>query len=210
MISFDRERELELIITNQLSNTYFNQFDNEIIKSDEIGHSHGPGIQKAVCSILKNNCSVSFEVDKKGIKKKRAFSDIVWENLPTNIKFGVSVGSPNLVSMKRMLKKVNENYLDSYYVIFVHYDVSTHQIKTRIVNILQFTDCLEYNGGPGQIMVQQAKFNIEYGNYVSKKRSLKSYNEIKKDINTLYVNRMERHIQTKQRQLDNHKKKYGI
>jgi hypothetical protein len=208
VFTFGQEREIEKYLEKELS-PYFKDFESELLKSDEIGHTHGPKIQKEVGILLSKKYNVKYELDKKGKPKKRAFSDNIIEENYNNVKFGISVGGPNLVAMNKMVKNVNDNNLMCYYTTFVHYDIIKKTIKVRFVNILQFTDCLSYNGGPGQIMVQQAKFNSEYEKYVISQRPNFDSKKMIKEINLLYVSGMEKHIILKSKQLQKHKEKYS-
>jgi len=199
VFTFEQEREIEDFLVKKIS-SYFNNFDDELLKSDEIGHSHAPGVQKKVGTLLSELYEVSYETNKKGKKKKRAFSDNLIMGNPNNVKFGVSVGQPNLVSMNRMITNVIEHNLSCYYVTIVFYDRHTKQIKIKFVNILQFMDCLAYNAGPGQIMLKQEKFNKEYEKYIKGERNVINKKDINNKLIDLYVTEIDKHVELRQKQ----------
>ena len=85
-LTFTEERTIENFLTKKLPESYFKNFDEEIQKSDEIGHSHGPGVQKIVGKLLSEHCELDYEKDKKGNPIKRAFSDNIIKGNPNNVK----------------------------------------------------------------------------------------------------------------------------
>jgi hypothetical protein len=209
-LTFTEERTIENLLTKKLPESYFKNFDEEIQKSDEIGHSHGPGVQKIVGKLLSEHCELDYEKDKKGNPIKRAFSDNIIKGNPNNVKFTTknSSGQPNLVSMNRMIKHVFENHNDTYYVTVVHYDMTTKTVDVKLVNILQFIDCLSYNSGPGQIMIKTEIFDSEYKKYIKNERPVKDYYQITKELAPLVILEREKHIQLRQEQLIDFKSKY--
>jgi hypothetical protein len=201
MLNFEQEREIEIFLGKNLIN-YFNDFDYEMLKSDEIGHTHGPGVQKKVGEILSEKYDVTFECHKNGKKKKRAFSDNLIMGNPNNVKFGISVGYPNIVSMRRMINNVVEKNLIVYYLTIVFYSVITKLTEVKFVNILQFLDCLSFNAGTGQIMLKQDKFNKEYEKYLKGERKDLNDTEIQRGLLKLCIDEFDKHILLKQEQRD--------
>lgn len=201
MLNFEKEREIEIFLGKNLID-YFNDFDYEMLKSDEIGHTHGPGVQKKVGEILSEKYDVTFECHKNGKKKKRAFSDNLIMGNPNNVKFGISVGNPNIVSMRRMINNVVEKNLMAYYLTIIFYSVITKLTEVKFVNILQFLDCLAFNAGTGQIMLKQDKFNKEYNKYLKGERKDLSDREIQRGLLKLCIDEFDKHILLKQEQRD--------
>lgn len=201
MLNFEQEREIEIFLGKNLID-YFNDFDYEMLKSDEIGHTHGPGVQKKVGEILSEKYDVTFECHKNGKKKKRAFSDNLIMGNPNNVKFGISVGYPNIVSMRRMINNVVEKNLIVYYLTIVFYSVITKLTEVKFVNILQFLDCLSFNAGTGQIMLKQDKFNKEYEKYLKGERKDLNDTEIQRGLLKLCIDEFDKHILLKQEQRD--------
>jgi hypothetical protein len=209
-LTFDQERKIEQYLTEKLSQEYFVDFDTEIKKSDEVGHSHGPGVQKIVGKLLSEHFDIDYEKDKRGKHKKRSFSDNIIQGYPNNVKFTViDSGSPNLVSMNRMIDHVFKLNNDTYYVTIVHYDIPTKVLKVTFVDILQFVECLRYNSGPGQIMINQEKFYLEYKKYLKNEKSVKDYGQITKELSPLVILEREKHIALRQKQLTDFKNKYS-
>ena len=69
-LTFEEQRKVELYLQEELSKGYFKNFLQEIEKTDEIGHSHGPGVQKEVAKLLSNMFEVTFILDNKNNKKR--------------------------------------------------------------------------------------------------------------------------------------------
>lgn len=207
--TFYQERQIESFLKEKLHDSYFVDFDSEIEKSDEIGHSHGPGVQKIVGKLLSDHLEVEYEKNKKGENKKRAFSDNIINGFINNVKFTIKEnGCPNLVSMNRMIKHVFDKKNDTYYVTMIYYNIINKLIDVKFVNILQFIDCLIYNSGPGQMMIKQELFISEYNKYINNLRPIKNYSEITKDLAQLIVVERQKHITLRQKQLDIFKKNY--
>jgi len=209
-LTFDQERKIEQYLTQKLSEEYFANFDIEIKKSDELGHSHGPGVQKMVGKLLSEHFDITYEKDKNGKPKKRSFSDNLIQGHPNNVKFTIiNSGSPNLVSMNRMINHVFNSKNDTYYVTIVHYDIPTQVLKVNFVNILQFVESLRYNSGPGQIMINQERFYSEYEKYLKNEKPVKDYEQIAKELAPLVILEREKHIALRTKQLKDFKNKYS-
>jgi hypothetical protein len=208
MFSFDEEREIELYLEEKL-NPYFIKFLNRVDKSDEIGHTEGPSLQKEVGRVLSEKYQIDYVLDKKGKKKTRAFADNIVDGRYNNVKFTIKNSStPNIGSMNRMIEHVLEEKNQVYYVTIVHFNLETKTIKVYFVNILQYVDCLGYDSGTGQIMVNQKKFHKEYQKYIQGKKETKTTLEIEKKILELAIKQQERHIQRKTKKLEGLKNKY--
>jgi hypothetical protein len=206
--SFDEEREIEKFIKYEISE-YFENFDDEMEKSDEIGHSHGPGVQKKVGSILEKKYSVVYETDKKGKKKKRAFSDIILNDIPINVKFTVKEnGQPNLTSGNRMVKHVLDGKNYDYMVLTVYYNTINKEISVKFVNILQFLECVNYDNGTGQMMISQDKFNKQYNKFIDGEKIKKEFYQIREELINLKLKKSEQHIKLKEKELEKFKNKY--
>lgn len=206
--TFEEERELEKYTTKELE-SFFVNFSNKINESNEIGHSEAPKVQIEVNKILNKKYNIDFIKDDKGEIKKRGFSDNIIEGNSNNVKFTTEdKGQPNLVSIKRMFYHFLEKGDDIYFVTIVHYCKNKKEITTKFVNSLQFVDCFSYNTGTGQIMIDQRKFNLAYTDYLENKRKVKTYDEIKSELFSLYLNQMDKHIQLKLKELNDFKKKY--
>jgi len=209
ILTFEQERNIEKYLEKRLTESYFLDFESEISKSDEIGHSHGPGVQKMVGTILSEIHNVEYDTQKHGGRTKRSFSDNVLEGNPNNVKFTVMTeGSPNMVSMKRMLKHVEDDGNQTYYTTTVYFDSQTRKVKVKFVNLLQFTNCLRFNSGPGQIMLNQKQFDTEYTKYMNGSYTVKTFDQIRESLTNLYIEEAQRHIELRMKQLQDFKKKY--
>jgi hypothetical protein len=207
--SFKEEREIENHVESGMGE-YMNYLKEVESKSDELGHSHGPGVQKEVGKILSEKYDVKNILNKNGTKRKRAFADNIIEGFFNNVKFtSTDKGNPNLCSMNRMIKHVLEECNSEYYVTIVKYLVNLKNWEVQFVNILQFIDCLTYDSGTGQIMISQKNFEIEYKKYLKGERKSKEFNIIYDELFNMAVNKRKSHIVLKTKQLDNFINKFN-
>ena len=70
-------------------------------------------------------------------------------------------GRPNVVSMEKLLNYLLRRWIDSYYLLIVKFDISkrseiTH--RTYFFDLLDWTDFVTYDAGPGQIMLKEQDF----------------------------------------------------
>lgn len=137
----------------------------ELISNKEPGHHIADYVDDRTTSLLKIHLDTRYEGDRKGALKKRSMGDI-WvrsEGIfnPVNVKSGLlgSKGQPNVVSMQKLLDYIFKGWIDSYYLLIIKFDTSsriTHQ--TYFVDLLEWTDFIAYDAGPGQIMLHEQDF----------------------------------------------------
>ena len=137
----------------------------ELISGKEPGHRMADYVDDRTTSLLKVNLDTRYEGDRKGFPKKRSMGDI-WINSqgifnPINVKSGLlgSKGQPNVVSMQKLLDYIFQCWIDSYYLLIIKFDTSsgiTHQ--TYLVDLLDWTEFIAYDAGPGQIMLHEQDF----------------------------------------------------
>ena len=139
----------------------------DLISGKEPGHRMADYVDDRTTSLLKVNLDTRYEGDPKakGTPKKRSMGDI-WINSqgiynPLNVKSGLlgSKGLPNVVSMQKLLDYIFKNWIDSYYLLIIKFDISasiTHQ--TYLVDLLDWIDFISYDAGPGQIMLHEQDF----------------------------------------------------
>ena len=137
----------------------------ELISNKEPGHHIADYVDDRTTSLLKIHLDTRYEGDRKGVLKKRSMGDI-WvrsEGIfnPVNVKSGLlgSKGQSNVVSMQKLLDYIFKGWIDSYYLLIVKFDVSapiTH--RTYLVDLLDWTDFIAYDAGPGQIMLHEQDF----------------------------------------------------
>lgn len=138
-----------------------------ILGGKEVGHTISSHIDVATSEFLKSaGYPVKYEVySGTEDKTKRSFGDIWIEEdgkmNPINIKTGIlGKGNPNMVSMERVRTSfVVEKEIEAYYLAIIKFSVNDAQEITPVVyfiDALNFIDYLNYNMGPGQIMMKEA------------------------------------------------------
>lgn len=137
----------------------------DLISGKEPGHRMADYVDDRTTSLLKVNMDTRYEGDRKGSPKKRSMGDI-WVHSqgifnPINVKSGLlgSKGQPNVVSMQKLLDYIFQRWIDSYYLLIIKFDITsriTHQ--TYLVDLLDWTEFIAYDAGPGQIMLHEQDF----------------------------------------------------
>lgn len=134
----------------------------------EIGHRIADSVDERTTNLLKGRYETRFEHDASGKKRPRSMGDIwlKFEGIfhPINVKAGEanSNGQPNMTAMGKLLESLLTRQIDSYYLLIVKFTLP--KSSTSIIPIVYFVDMLDYldymtfNSGPGQIMMQEAKF----------------------------------------------------
>ena len=122
-------------------------------------------------ALLKVELDTRYEGNSNGSVKKRSMGDI-WVRSgriynPINVKSGLQDmrGQPNVVSMEKLLNYLFRCWIDSYYLLIVKFDISkrsdiTHE--TYFFDLLDWTDFVTYDAGPGQIMLKEQDFYDAY------------------------------------------------
>ena len=177
----------------------------EIIDGKEPGHRMADFVDDRTTDLMKVNLDVRYEGNRNGSVKKRSMGDI-WVYSqgmfnPLNVKSGLQGmgGQPNLVSMKKLLDYILKRWIDSYYLLIIKFDLSdeiTH--KTYLVDLLEWTECITYDAGPGQIMLREQEFyqKVESGHRPTH-RSIHEKTEIlfrlfERQVEALFRNRQAR------------------
>ena len=135
----------------------------------EIGHRIADSVDERTTNLLRGRYDTRFEYDASGSKRPRSMGDI-WLKFngifhPINVKAGEfgSSGQPNMTAMGKLLESLLTRQIDSYYLLIVKFSLPK-SASAVIVPTVYFVDMLEYlvymtfNSGPGQIMMQEAKF----------------------------------------------------
>ena len=160
----------------QLTDEYWNVHvtDQEFIsriQGKEPGHRVADYVDEQTSTMLKAKMRAKFELDPKTLgPRKRSMGDVwVFETgayHPINIKAGLlgAGGQPNVVSMQKVLDYIFRQWIDSYYVLIVKFDGTKEPIAHRsyLIDMLDWIEFLEYNAGPGQIMLKEAPFYEAY------------------------------------------------
>ena len=137
-----------------------------IARGKEIGHKLADLVDEKTTELLTRHHIVAQERDKEGHKRQRGMGDL-WlrENgiyHAINVKTGVagSEGSPNLVSLKKVLKAIMTRQIDSYYLLIVKMQINGETITPSVylVDMLDWLDYVTFDSGPGQMMLRAAGF----------------------------------------------------
>lgn len=137
----------------------------ELISGKEPGHRMADYVDDRTTSLLKVHLDTRYEGDGKGNVKKRSMGD-VWVRSsgifnPVNVKAGLQGmnGQPNLVSMQKLLNYIFKRWIDSYYLLIIKFDITSQlSHKAYLVDMLDWTDYITYDAGPGQIMLREKDF----------------------------------------------------
>jgi hypothetical protein len=86
---------------------------------------------------------------------------------PVNVKTGVkepgrrSNGQPNLVALNKLTKAVAERWIDSYYLLFVHFVATTPEtVRVALADLLHIAeDYAHFDSGTGQFMLKAGKYD---------------------------------------------------
>lgn len=137
----------------------------ELISGKEPGHRMADYVDDRTTALLKVHMDTRYEADVDGEPMKRSMGD-VWVHSndmfnPINVKAGLQAmsGQPNLVSMQKLLDYIFKAWIDSYYLLIIKFDIGdaiTH--KAYLVDLLDWTDFIAYDAGPGQIMLRERDF----------------------------------------------------
>jgi hypothetical protein len=131
-------------------------------KTKEAGQSYANKVEELVIQALKNSIYgryLSQEPHINGKVQKRPQADTLWKNAPFNVKLTfMEYGSPNMGSAKRLIKKLRENIISQYYIIYVMVDKDTKKVQVRIFDLLDNLNFIRIDAGPGQMMLDLKKF----------------------------------------------------
>jgi hypothetical protein len=134
-------------------------------REKERGHSMADFVDERTTALLEAHFVTRFQSDKGGARRARSMGD-VWLKSggifnPINVKSGVSGanGQPNLVSLKKLLRALLADQIDSYYLLFVKFELTgAVRPKVLLVDLLDHLDWTSYDDGPGQMMLLEQKF----------------------------------------------------
>ena len=177
----------------------------ELIEGKEPGHRMADYVDDRTSALLKVNLDTRYEGNANGSIKKRSMGDI-WVHSqdifnPLNIKSGLQHmnGQPNVVSMQKLLDYIFHRWIDSYYLLIIKFDISgpiTH--KTYLIDLLDWTDFITYDAGPGQIMLRERDFyHAADSGHVPRGRPIEDkvaslFELLEQQIEALFANRIKR------------------
>lgn len=157
-----KEEELKQIV-EKLSEFWKNKrkYTTEFIQmlnNKESGHSIADYVDAETCKELELlNKKLMYE------NNKRSMGDfwIIDQNnnsyTPVNIKTGTSSdGSPNIVSINKLIDRLSKNEIDSYYLLIIKFTESKH-VDVFFINLIDYLEFTTFDLGPGQLMLKEKK-----------------------------------------------------
>jgi hypothetical protein len=142
----------------------------DIAKGKEIGHKLADLVDEKTTALLTVKYLTRRQRDPAGRARSRSMGDLWLHDNgiyhPVNVKLGIvgKEGRPNLVSLKRVLGALMARQIDSYYLLTVKMQVGDAEIIPSVyfVDMLDFLDYVAFDSGPGQMMLEAARFFNEY------------------------------------------------
>jgi len=136
-----------------------------LTRGKERGHRMADFVDERTTELLDAHFVTRFQSGRGGAARARSMGD-VWLKSgglfnPINVKTGVSGsnGQPNLVSLKKLLRALLNDQIDSYYLLFVKFElVETVKPKVVLVDLLDHLEFATYDDGPGQMMLRESEF----------------------------------------------------
>jgi hypothetical protein len=136
-----------------------------LTRGKERGHRMADFVDERTTELLDAHFVTKFQSGKGGAARARSMGD-VWLKSggifnPINVKTGVSGsnGQPNLVSLKKLLRALLNDQIDSYYLLFVKFELEDAvKPKVVLVDLLDHLDFATYDDGPGQMMLRESEF----------------------------------------------------
>lgn len=144
----------------------------DIAQGKETGHRIADYVDEKTTSFMEAYYPIAHERDDKGKAKPRSMGDFWLKDNgiyhPVNVKTGMSnAGNPNMVALRKVLRHILQSQIDSYYLLmikFAHGDEQTPGVPVvYLVDMLDYTEYLSFDSGPGQIMLKASMFfdNVE-------------------------------------------------
>jgi len=138
----------------------------EMARGHEIGHRIADLVDEKTTALLTVNHLTKHQHSVRGARRVRSMGD-VWLDQngicsPINVKTGIvgREGQPNLVSLKKLMRALIGNQIDSYYLLMIKFDLSQvpPQCTTYFVDMLDYLDFVTFDSGPGQAMLKAVPF----------------------------------------------------
>lgn len=139
-----------------------------IAKGKEVGHKIGDMVDEKTTDILKacGEFTIKHQIDSEGNANTRSMGDLWLQSNgvynPINIKAGEhgKAGQPNLVSLKRVITRLLNHQIDSYYLLIMKIENKGGAFVPHVylVDMLDYLDFVTFNSGPGQMMLKEAQF----------------------------------------------------
>lgn len=178
-MAIDAKTRMEVVrVTTEMWNEKAKN-DGEFLrltKGKERGHRMADFVDERTTGLLQSKFVTRFQTGKGGSARARSMGD-VWLKCggifnPINVKTGISGsnGQPNLVSLKKLLRALIAEQIDSYYLLFVKFELAESvRPKVFLVDLLAHLEFATYDDGPGQMMLLEEKFfsAMEHGHNIS-------------------------------------------
>lgn len=137
----------------------------ELSQGSERGHRIADHVGDVTTSLLKTRFEARYQASHKGSRQSRSMGDI-WLRSggiynPVNVKTGEyeKNGQPNLVSLKKLLRALLADQIDSYYLLIVKFKLDhTPKFWTFFVDLLDYLKFATFDSGPGQMMLKEREF----------------------------------------------------
>ena len=201
MIPINNQRKIENVLQPILHDYFQGEDAQSLLGEKESGHVMGTIIEDR-CGVFlsENGWDIVKEVNKLGEEKARAHSDfniVIKTNVNrVNVKFsGEKNGQPNICSIRRVLDSLHKGEIDAYYLLKVKHNRLTNTTQVFFVDVLDYLDCVTYNGGTGQLMLKEKNFYETYGNVPER-----TLEEKRIMLFDLYDTKMNEHIILKEKQ----------
>jgi hypothetical protein len=138
----------------------------------ERGHGLADWVEDVTVEMLEEELDgrVAYE-HRNGERRKRSIGDL-WIECggiynPVNIKTGVkepgkrSTGQPNLVALNKLTKAVAQRWIDSYYLLFIHFVTTRPEtVEVALADLLHIAeDYAHFDSGTGQFMLKAGKYD---------------------------------------------------
>lgn len=138
-----------------------------LTKGKERGHRMADFVDERTTALLGTNFETRFQSGAAGIARARSMGD-VWLKSggifnPINVKTGVAGanGQPNLVSLKKLLRELLADRIDSYYLLFIKFELDdAPKPRVYLVDLLEHLVFATYDDGPGQMMLKETDFFV--------------------------------------------------
>jgi len=134
-------------------------------RGKEGGHHIADYVDQETSEMLAKRFRTGYEINK-GQKVKRSMGDFwvhsggMWN--PVNIKAGIEKnGQPNIVSLQKLLGRITDHEIDSYYLLIIKFDTkNANQLVPSVyfIDILDYLDYVTFDAGPGQMMLKEREF----------------------------------------------------
>lgn len=136
-----------------------------LTRGKERGHRMADFVDERTTALLEAHFTTRFQTGKGGLARSRSMGDVWLKSNgifnPINVKTGISGanGQPNLVSLKKLLRALLNDHIDSYYLLFVKFELEPRVCpKVFLVDLLSHLEFATYDDGPGQMMLLEEKF----------------------------------------------------